>query len=464
MVKYPPIRYLFLAPFIAAALVVGLSYTGFLVAYNYFYQDNVSLVLDSASEPFRWVPEHSGEIGYVKISGTVNGTGGVKVYLERDGKRYLIFERPSLEGPSVSGMLVSGGSNPTEPEGDQTNETLPEANITTPRETHPENETQNITAPEANMTENITTEENQSLTNQTFPEGNATVPANETLPEANITTPRETHPENETQNITAPEANMTENITTEENQSLTNQTFPEGNATVPANETLPEATVFRSDCIETCELEGFRDKSYILAFEIDPGTSLIIDTIEYSISIPREIPNATGTGNITEKKANATLPEPPEENMSKATPANLSAPAITVQPAGVMLCKSAAECNQKALSSTSGGIIILDSPLTCGGTCLKFNNSENIIFDCMGRSITGMGTGAGIYLENSSYVIIKNCNVSGFETGIKFDRNSNFNIITNTDASSNAYGIVIPSSVSNIVRSSKKTRITISGR
>ncbi|MCX6777921.1 MAG: right-handed parallel beta-helix repeat-containing protein, partial [Candidatus Micrarchaeota archaeon] len=78
-------------------------------------------------------------------------------------------------------------------------------------------------------------------------------------------------------------------------------------------------------------------------------------------------------------------------------------------------------------SMNSPGTYVLTQNLTASGTCITVN-SANVVLDCMGHSITGVGTTGivfGIYNPASDNVTVKNCVVRGynaeaFEYGIEY--------------------------------------------
>ena len=69
---------------------------------------------------------------------------------------------------------------------------------------------------------------------------------------------------------------------------------------------------------------------------------------------------------------------------------------------------------------------------------------NGITLDCAGHSITGTGSGKGIFLASKTGVTIKNCVVSGFPSGI-FLFTSSSNTLTSNIANNNNAGIVLAS-------------------
>jgi parallel beta-helix repeat protein len=74
--------------------------------------------------------------------------------------------------------------------------------------------------------------------------------------------------------------------------------------------------------------------------------------------------------------------------------------------------------------------------------------TNNVTLNCNGHSITGTGTGYGIYLNSREDVIVQNCTVINFSVGIPLLFASDNTIITST-MSDNHYSIVLAGSFSN---------------
>ena len=55
------------------------------------YEDNIGLVINESGN-YTWNIDQIGDIKSIKASGKVKGNGTVKVYIEKDGERYLIFD------------------------------------------------------------------------------------------------------------------------------------------------------------------------------------------------------------------------------------------------------------------------------------------------------------------------------------------------------------------------------------
>ncbi|MDI6816249.1 MAG: NosD domain-containing protein [Actinomycetota bacterium] len=75
-------------------------------------------------------------------------------------------------------------------------------------------------------------------------------------------------------------------------------------------------------------------------------------------------------------------------------------------------------------------------------------DSDGITLDGNGHTVTGSGSGSGIYLHGRTGVTVKNATVKGFYIGILLDHSNNNAIVDNV-ASSNAYGIRVNCSYKN---------------
>jgi PGF-pre-PGF domain-containing protein len=120
-------------------------------------------------------------------------------------------------------------------------------------------------------------------------------------------------------------------------------------------------------------------------------------------------------------------------------------------------CTDCTSCNNYLQNISSGDILQLTAPIIGdAGDCIDFNGADNLIFDCMGFTISGDGdvAGTGIYLSNdgdgSNNNTVRNCvNISYFQTGIyeRVSYNNTLYNITSTDNS--AYGFRIQNSNNN---------------
>jgi parallel beta-helix repeat protein len=89
------------------------------------------------------------------------------------------------------------------------------------------------------------------------------------------------------------------------------------------------------------------------------------------------------------------------------------------------------------LQNSTGGTL-------CSGHGLVIN-ADNIVVDCAGYNITGDGSGAGqgINITGRTNVTVKNCNISGFQTGVYATLGSENNITNNSLHDNTVHGIYI---------------------
>lgn len=103
-------------------------------------------------------------------------------------------------------------------------------------------------------------------------------------------------------------------------------------------------------------------------------------------------------------------------------------------------------CGDTILQNTT-----LTENINGAGTCLTIGD-DDITLDCAGYSINGTGSGNGIDVTARGNIVIKNCNVDGFENNIYVAATDQSSFINNTLTSASQYGIyVIASSNNNII-------------
>jgi len=96
------------------------------------------------------------------------------------------------------------------------------------------------------------------------------------------------------------------------------------------------------------------------------------------------------------------------------------------------------------------GNYVLTDDVSNSDTCFTIE-ADNVTLDCAGHSITGEDSGDGIDNTNgNSYVTVRNCEVTGFSTGIDLMSNAD-NVIENNTVNSNYYGIYLGDSSNNII-------------
>ena len=115
---------------------------------------------------------------------------------------------------------------------------------------------------------------------------------------------------------------------------------------------------------------------------------------------------------------------------------------------GLMIVLCAAGVSALECGSTITADTILEADMPCLGNAITID-ADNIVLDCAGHSITGDGSGNGIYLSSRTGVTVKNCVVTNFGAGITLE-SSSYNTLTGNTANDNAFrGIDIESSSNN---------------
>lgn len=77
----------------------------------------------------------------------------------------------------------------------------------------------------------------------------------------------------------------------------------------------------------------------------------------------------------------------------------------------------------------SNSYVLLEDDLYSTTTCIVIN-SDNVIVDCAGHRIEGIGKGYGIKAVNKQNILIKNCEISGFEQEL-YNQNSDIRLKNN---------------------------------
>jgi parallel beta-helix repeat protein/surface protein len=97
---------------------------------------------------------------------------------------------------------------------------------------------------------------------------------------------------------------------------------------------------------------------------------------------------------------------------------------------GLALAPPSLACGDTITSTTT-----LTADLNCSGTALIID-ADNITLDCAGYTLTGDGTGDGIYLSGRTGVTINNCTTNVFSYGMHLSYSTN-NTINNATADAN---------------------------
>lgn len=95
-------------------------------------------------------------------------------------------------------------------------------------------------------------------------------------------------------------------------------------------------------------------------------------------------------------------------------------------------------------------LTLYDDLPDCEGDGLVIT-ADDVTLNCNGASITGTGTGSGIVIEGRQNVLVRNCIVSGFETGIALSGGQGNLIKRNTMSDNLQYGIYLTGSIENSI-------------
>ena len=277
-------RLIALLAIIAVLAIFALSspaIIGFFTAEEKVVQQNLDYVITESGEYDWFLSEYdiNSTLTSASISGSVVGPGEAKVWLVTSTGDFLLMYDSSQAHFTISPIVgfqaaVNAGGKPDVPPGLE-KKLLPEENLTEGNQSEPSSDGSG----EMNISPGITEPEQ---------------PPSEEIPLDNVTVPEE--------NITAPE----ENVTTPENETLEipeNLTQPEENIPIPP-EPVPETNVrtFENACVSTCSLagiSGLQNDVLTLLIEIDADTTLLLDSITYTLQLPEVVPAATNITNET---------------------------------------------------------------------------------------------------------------------------------------------------------------------
>ncbi len=109
-------------------------------------------------------------------------------------------------------------------------------------------------------------------------------------------------------------------------------------------------------------------------------------------------------------------------------------------------------CNGSIKPGDGSKTWTLSNDLTCPDSYFGINiTASDVVFDCQGKSITGTTGSYGILVNTTSNnVSVKNCKITGFNTGIKIDATGTNKVNINNNIITSGTGISIGSSNSNI--------------
>ncbi len=235
---------------VSSIIFIGFRITGFAVLNEVNYIDILNLSLNGSGIYF-WGLQKQGDLNSVRLSGSIIGSGSVKVYIENEGKKYLLFDNsnPNLITSNVA-------FNPLEV-----------YNIV-----NEENLSKNLSQSNQSgfIEENLSVNTNRGIENLSAFLGNI---SNEII--LNISFFNESMENiSNTSFLNESFANLTLQNTS--NESVFNEDI---NLT---NIGVVQPIYLENVCVETCNLSGFDSLGYNLIFEIEDAV-LNINEINYSL-------------------------------------------------------------------------------------------------------------------------------------------------------------------------------------
>lgn len=87
------------------------------------------------------------------------------------------------------------------------------------------------------------------------------------------------------------------------------------------------------------------------------------------------------------------------------------------------------------------GVYTLNTDLSSIGTCVTSTSVTGAVLDCRDHTITGSGTGYGVYLDRAHYFELQNCSISNFSKNAYIYRSENVSVLNNTFFNSTSYGV-----------------------
>ncbi|MDD3174954.1 MAG: hypothetical protein PHU51_00585 [Candidatus Nanoarchaeia archaeon] len=229
-------------------------------------------------------------IDSLKISGSAEGSGEIKIYLQNGDQKILVYYENLDSNNQLTGKVTDNSNGKG-----KSQEHIPEN--TTEEIAEEEIPPESTETPIEEIAEEVnTTEENQTLptTNETEQSTNTTIPVEEEiLSEENLTLPIE--------NTTEPIEEELINTTIPVEEENTTEETPEENITPPI---IPTEEIFSNYCFESCSLDP--TKTYNLIVELEGNLSLNLDSL--TITEPIIIEQTTQFENIQmEEKEELTL-------------------------------------------------------------------------------------------------------------------------------------------------------------
>ena len=118
-------------------------------------------------------------------------------------------------------------------------------------------------------------------------------------------------------------------------------------------------------------------------------------------------------------------------------------------------CDSCGTCNDAIKASSAGDTVSLTANISNqAGTCIEFNGTQGVTFDCQNNSIHGLDAinSFGVAIRNSLSDKVENCAISNFYDGILLSY-TNYSVLKDNFVRNNSAdsGIILTNSVNNTI-------------
>jgi hypothetical protein len=265
------------------------------------YQQDLHLTATGNQEygfRLKTFPENA-SLSSLGLSGSIIGDGKVKVYLISDTEKFLVLDSDEVkqESSGITGFSAADKSESSDSGSSDSSDSSSSSSGEDSAQPGP---------PSSDTTDNSGSDTEPSSPGA----DNSETPPAETPPteippvEQPLTEiPPTEQPPAEEPPIEQPPAEVPSEEIPAENQTVEipaeNVTLPEENITLPEENLTIQEYSFENFCVDTCYLpEGFTDDDYILEIEVEPGTTLKLDSVIYDLSLP-EIPIIENVTNET---------------------------------------------------------------------------------------------------------------------------------------------------------------------
>jgi len=312
--------------FISIASVIFYTnplFIGFLIQEDsQSYSETLNLQF-TESKDYEWVIQNIGQLTSLKLSGSIEGQGNVKVYLDD----LLVLDNSNIQSNAGITGKVSEEIPSEEPvtEPDSSSENINED--ASQEDSSPSQEASSSETSEQDPVSETIIDPTPDSSSENINEDASQEDSSPSQEASSSEIEEELQIEEET-----PEEEINESEVIEKNVTEIPEKESEDETTEKPKETSKTTRIFTNLCEETCDLSSLNLKksSYVLRIEIsNPNTILNIDEIVYDLTTLEEIPDEAPTENETKvPEINITIPE---ENITETPLENLIEFNATVQ-------------------------------------------------------------------------------------------------------------------------------------